>query len=95
MIQEPMQGMEGAVEGTQCHCRTCVRRPFSGHCGILLEAWADETDEVQVIEDALELYASMRARPEMNYYYYYYYHSAGDALRWRPMRTAGPLAAGS
>ena len=70
MIQEPMQGMEGAAEGTQCHCRTCVRRPFWGHCGILLEAWADEKDEVQVIEDAFELHASMRARPEMNYYYY-------------------------
>ena len=25
----------------------------------------------QVIEDAFELHASMRARPEMNYYYYY------------------------
>ena len=51
-----------------------MRRPFWGHCGILLEAWADEKDEVQVIEDALELHASMRARPEMNYYYYYYYY---------------------
>ena len=28
MIQEPMQGMEGMAEGTQCHCRTCARRPF-------------------------------------------------------------------
>ena len=50
-----------------------MRRPLSGHCGILLEAWADEDSEVQVIEDAFELHASMRARPEMNYYYYYYY----------------------
>jgi hypothetical protein len=34
-----------------------------------LEAWADEKDEVQVIEDAFELHASMRARPGMNYYW--------------------------
>ena len=32
---------------------------------------SDEEGEVQVIEDAFELHASMRARPEMNYYYYY------------------------
>ena len=57
-----------------------------------MEAWADEEGEVQVIEDAFELHASMRARPEMNYYYYYYYSLAGAAAKQHFLSTSVQVA---
>ena len=47
-----------------------MRRLFWGHCGILLEAYADEKQSA-VIEEAFKQHVRVCARPEMHYCYCY------------------------